>query len=154
MTNAVVVGWLFIVIGALMFVSIGVLILFSRRSRGWPSVTGRVLSSEVARSRNVGGSYRLAVTYEYDVAGRRYEGTRVAFGDSLWGWLRSRGVVERLCAAHAPDEEIVVYYEARLPSLSTLNRKIDDMAYYALVTSLLLTTAGIGALQGWIPVVG
>jgi hypothetical protein len=119
----------------------------------WPIVRGRVLSSEVeeyradAGSKGYGGArarmtlYRPVVTYEYEVAGRRFRGDRITQSPGL-----DRGVpvfaeqiAQRYPAGSTPD----VRYNPKRPSESVLEPRVPATWILALVMALaLLILAG------------
>ncbi len=55
----------------------------SKQAAGWPTTTGRIVSSDfVTDSDGDGTTYQTKLRYDYAVAGRGYEGERIAFGYS------------------------------------------------------------------------
>jgi hypothetical protein len=68
-------------------------------SSSWPSAAGVVRSSALESRLGQKGksTYRASVRYDYEVEGRRFAGTRVAFGGDWWTSNRShaQGVVAR-----------------------------------------------------------
>jgi Protein of unknown function (DUF3592) len=101
--------------------------------KGWPIAQGRVLSSKVEEyrtsvSRGTGGAhdqmtlYRAAVVYEYDVAGRRFRGTRVAQSPGL-----DRGVPEfaaRVVARYRSESAVGVRYNPKRPEEAVLEARV------------------------------
>jgi Protein of unknown function (DUF3592) len=117
-------------------------------------VASEVLSSlDTAREDARAASYRLQVTYEYDVAGRRFAGHRVSFGDILWTRSRSKEDVKRRSAAYPPRSKVTVFYDGRHPHCSTLHTSIDEFRFYStLAVATLFIFGGIAAMLGWVQV--
>lgn len=112
MTTENVLGWLLVCIGAVLLVATAWLLALARRSSAWPSTPGRIVSSrcESCEGPRFGRStYRLAVTYAFEVAGHHVEGHRVAFGDNLWG-SRSKEEVEEQVKFFHPGREVTVVH--------------------------------------------
>jgi hypothetical protein len=113
MTVNFFVGALFAGIGVYFLVQALAALYEARRSRHWPSTSGRVVESQVQKVRGVDGpGYRAEISYVYTVAGHEYVGNRAAFANfmhSSWSGRAAR-VVRRFpkgaCIAvfHDPDE--------------------------------------------------
>lgn len=55
--------------------------LKSRIASNWPIVPGEIKSCEIKKTTDVDGdTYRVLVSYSYEVFGRQYHGDRIAFG--------------------------------------------------------------------------
>jgi hypothetical protein len=99
----------------------------------WPVAQGRVLSAKVEEyrtsvSRGVGGArnrmtlYRAALVYEYDVAGKRFRGTRVAQSPGL-----DRGVPEfaaKVVERYPGGSAVGVRYNPKRPEESVLEPRV------------------------------
>ncbi|WP_437187924.1 DUF3592 domain-containing protein [Planctomicrobium sp. SH668] len=120
------------------------------RSRRWPSVKGKILSSGIEAFRELGrgnGSikpirFRPRVEYEYQVDGRRYQGDRINFGSGMTGAIRSShreegvniidrtggragsyapfGWMNRLVLKYPVESEVDVFYNPEQPALAVL----------------------------------
>lgn len=159
LSNAAVVGWLLAVVGACLLVGVGWLLLQARRSAGWPSTTGRVVEARreetASGSRDHGGKWRLALTYEFTVDGRRHEGHRVAFGDRIFPGRAHQKEVDDLVARYARGQQVTVHYDPRDPSRCSLQTGTADNPYYMLLfVAAALLLGGIAAAQGLIKVAG
>lgn len=97
------------------------------RTQDWPSVPGRIISSEIesrdSRSRSSGGrsrtdtDYSVKIRYAYEVAGQSLEGTRIQYGyQSHDGRASARKEQSR----YLPAKEVQVYYDPDNPSRSVL----------------------------------
>ena len=157
MTNAAVLGWLLIGIGVAVLIAAAWLLLLARRSASWPSTRGRVVTAKgdvSSRSSRSGGSdYRVVVAYAYEVAGQRYEGHRIAFGDNLWGNASSREEMDRRVSFYHPGREVTVYYDPASPDRCTLTAGVGNLPFNAtLAIGAALVIAGTALLLGWIKV--
>lgn len=157
MTNASVIGWLLIGIGVALVAATACLLVLARRSASWPSVPGKVLTSAIdtssATSKSGGTTYRLALTYAYEVAGHHLEGHRVAFGDNLWGGTRSRDEVQARVTFYHPGRALTVYYDPQSPGRCTLTPGVGNLPFNAtLAVGAALVIVGASAMLGWIRV--
>ena len=156
MNDAMVVGGLFVVLGIALLTGVGWLYAQARESVSWPSTSGRIVSAdrETSTGRGQGTtSYRLVLTYEYSVAGRRLSGHRVSFGDLLWTWSRSSSEVERRRQRYPPGGEVTVWYDAKRPERCTLVNGLGDAPFHpTLLVGLILAAAGVAAMLGLIRV--
>lgn len=120
----------------------------ARRSRNWPSVTGRVEVSEVRRDPEaiLGTARHHHVRYTFQVDGRTYHGRRVRFG----GWLntdpRSAG---RIVDRYRAGQPVSVRYDPRNPARCTLERRVSRLVWLFLGIGLFMTGSVGGALLGW-----
>ncbi len=87
-------------------------------SQRWHTTPGRVQSSEVVdRHARYFGLFRLAVSYTYDVAGRRYQGDTVAFAPKFWN---DGDVVRTLAQKYRVGSTAEVHYDPDKPGLAVL----------------------------------
>jgi hypothetical protein len=114
-----------------------------RRAASWPVVTGRITKSDIESETLRDGSVRNrpAVSFEFEVGGKRYQGSRVH-------------VVDGAGNAGKPDETLVLYpvgasvpicYNPADPTEAALERNppLRLWAMYAVVGAIFL--AGVGA---------
>lgn len=96
--------------------------LKSKKARTWPTVIGRVLSSEVQedRFRNATGKASIAfvpdISYEYNVNGTPYTSKDVIFGEKTYDYVTA----SRICDKYAVDTTPEVYYNPERPSEAVL----------------------------------
>ena len=76
--GGVVVGLITMVLGVVITVGSVRQSRRSKQSAAWPTVGGVVVMSRVVEDDE--GEYQADVTYEYEVAGCGYYGTRIRFG--------------------------------------------------------------------------
>jgi len=157
MTTPVVVGVFLILIGAALLIGVGALYLMARGSVTWSQTQGRILSASLATSAHdgTGGrNYRTLVQYEYAVNGRTLQGTRIQFGDSLFGW----NIASSLRPARLDftlDQLVTVYYDPAHPERCTLSRVVPQWWFQQLlVVAVIIVLFGIGALTGRVDVRG
>src|SRR5262252_4687530 len=87
MTDATIVGGLFVVVGCALLVGVAWLYLQAQASLSWVSTSGEVVSAERdTDGRPAANSSRIIVTYSYRVGQRTFQGHRVTFGDVIWNW--------------------------------------------------------------------
>jgi hypothetical protein len=157
-SDATVVGGLFVAVGAALGVGVGWLRWLGGRSRSWPSVPGVVRAVEVVGggsdgSRRQRPSERLRVTYAFSVDGRDHVGDRIAFGDSLWDWTRDRDHLARRMSRYPVGAPVTVYHDPARPERCTLTRGPDGAPFGPfLAVAGFLFSAGWGAILGWIRV--
>ena len=158
LTDAQVVGALFIVVGTAVFIGVGALYVMALGSARWAQVEGRMLSAEYVSGADSSSSSQrpywvhLKVRYEYEVGGRAFTGNRVIFGESMWRgkWAPKR---EDRQVPYTPDQTVTVYYDPARPHRSTLSRTVMDFQFRSvLVVAAVFVLAGIGALTGHITV--
>jgi hypothetical protein len=115
------------------------------RASGYPTVSGRVRTSEIqtrpgVRTFGGEGRYRAAITYWYAAQGRSWIGTRVAVGDRDFGpaWL-ARGRVQR----YQPMTEVKVYYSPTDPSWAILEPGATWEQVQQIMVGVLLLCFGV-----------
>ena len=88
-------------------------------TKAWPAVEGVVLDSAIAADRDGGRQrFRPVVRYRYEVAGQRYEGSRIqsAVKQGFRKYTRARRVLDRYRAGSA----IKVHYNPSRPGMAVL----------------------------------
>lgn len=118
-------------------------------STAWPVAEGRIMKSQLARSRDKGTTmYSADVAYEYTVDGRRFEGDAIWMGD---GYRSSDAAEFRRAVDRYPVGRVVqVHYDPAAPDSSVLEPGAtwsSGMLYFmglgvlALGSVILLSTA-------------
>jgi hypothetical protein len=105
-------------------------------STSWPSVSGRVVESDVSYWNDEDGNYyRPEVTFEYTVAERQYESSRIGFGsDSSYDTTDSAWEVAN---RYPTGETVPVYYDPDEPATAVLEPGATAGSY---------TLIGVGAV--------
>ena len=128
------VGTFLFPIGALGLVADLEDVLHAMRSAGWPTVTGKVLNSEVEHNFGKGPQFTALVRYEYQVGGQRYEGFTIHFSQRKFRLAETADeVIRRYPAGSAVD----VFYDPSEPEMAVLETTSSD-AYFSLMWSLVI----------------
>ena len=88
------------------------------QSKSWPTVTGRVLTSEVSVRLGKGPRNLANVSYTYEVDGTRYESSRIRFGQ---GRTRFRSQAEELVGRYPAGSDVDVHYNPADPGVAVLD---------------------------------
>lgn len=120
--------------------------------KNWPIAQGRVLSAKVEEyresiSRGTGGPrdrmtlYRPVLLYEYEVAGKRFRGSRITQSPGL-----NRGVpefAEKLVERYPSGSAVMVRYNPKRPDESVLEPRVPASWIFgaAIGVSLLILAA-------------
>jgi hypothetical protein len=159
MTGTEIVGTLLVVLGGALLLGVGRLYGIARSSVGWTSVEGRIVTSKIDStwdSRGAHGrSYRVLVTYDYEVAGQRFTGRRIAFGDSFLVWSRSSDRMREVQAAYQPDQTVTVWYAPARPARCALSRELPEARFRAVLgVAAVILVVGVAVLTGHVQVRG
>jgi hypothetical protein len=133
-------------------IAVGVLFMYkavqgrmkSKQAQAWPTVKGRVKTSEVVedRFRNATGKATIAfvpeVVYEYTVAGQTYTGNSVIFGETSYDYLTA----SRICEKFAVDTSPKVYYNPSNHSESVLAPKATE-GLRSLIPGIFFIVSGL-----------
>lgn len=103
------------VIGGLLTIFSLYQISMAARTYDWARAEGLVLRSSAYRAS--GGGVTPFVLYEYEVAGARYEGKRVAYGK-----VYTERSARRVAGKYSKGRKVTVYYDPDRPSVSVLER--------------------------------
>jgi len=108
----------------------------------WPTCQGRVLSSELVRSKSSDqkDSSHVSITYEYSVAGRVYKSDDIRVGWDIWVNGEDAAVVRRFPAGST----CTVYYNQANP---------DESVLVAEAGTIMVVFLSIGLCFGFIPLV-
>ncbi|MDD4205780.1 MAG: DUF3592 domain-containing protein [Candidatus Delongbacteria bacterium] len=118
----------------------------AKKSETWPTVEGKILSSEVVRktsSSSNGGSsttYHAEVEYEYTIDGKRYFSDRVSFGQ--YG-SSDRGHAAGIVNIYSPGETATVYYNPEDYNLAVLETGAGFGSWMMLIIGSIFGIAGI-----------
>jgi hypothetical protein len=137
-----------IIIGICFFaVGVGILcsginnLIMANQAKTWPSAEGMIKSSKCVYYyvMNESSSYFTHVNYSYAVAGKSYQGDRIAFGYSGSWWRRpNQQIADRLSSA----ETVMVRYDPDKPSMAVLSCGLNGSTIMKLFTGgwLMLMT--------------
>ena len=118
----------------------------------WPIAKGRIVLSKVEEyrtsvSRGTGGArdrmtlYRAVVLYEYEVAGERFEGNRIAQSPGM-----DKGVprfAEEMVQRYAAGSAVDVRYNPKRPGESVLEPRVPGSWVFALALGLGLIALAV-----------
>ena len=138
------VGVLFAGMGGLMLYAARAMARQVENAAGWPTTTGRVLSSEVVVQRSQEGSTWVPVVdYEYEVEGRRYQSNGIAIGGAT-GMLKS--YAERTVARYPKESDVTVHYAPTNPENACLELRSTNAPFLMVLGSagLLAGAALVG----------
>jgi hypothetical protein len=142
------------IIISLCFFAVGVGILSSgvsnlmmaNKAKLWPTTDGTIKSSKCVYYyvMSEGSTYLTHVNYSYTVAGRSYEGDRIAFGyRGSWWHGPNQKIADRLSSART----VLVRYDPNRPSMAVLSCGLNASTVMTLFGGswLLLISAAIGS---------
>ena len=114
------------------------------RSLRWPSALGHVTSSEFQDGPLTGRfirttTGRAAVTYQYEINGRKMTGTRVFVGDED---VASAYEAQRRVRHYYPGVSVQVYYHPADPSRAVLERGLTWTHGWQFFLGILIMIAG------------
>jgi hypothetical protein len=143
---------------AVILLAVVVKLVEVRRARHWPSTSGTVLKARVRTRRrtDVEGRSRFEseplVTYEYEVNGRIYRGTRLSFAERI-----SPGEIDAWLKRYPQGKNVTVYYNPADPSQAVLERSLPPVVVKGVLLLLviflgaaLLTPPVMAFLSGWL----
>ena len=125
--------------------------LQTKRASNWPSVKGKVVSSEVLedRFRNPTGKATIAfipaVEFEYNVNGVKYKGSKVTFGSTTYDYIIASKICDKFAVESTPD----VFYNPSNPAESVLAPKSTEgqrsviPGVFFIITGILIGLVGI-----------
>ncbi len=152
-----ILSWVFTGVGAILAVA-GVATLFAAlkqlwgaaRSRRWPSVPGRIVSSDVvdvSRKVQVGDEleklvheHRVEIRYEFTLKGVLFSGIDV--GEALEQSTDERRAHERV-AKYPKGAEVRIFYSPEDPTRSVLEPGIRAATWIPVLVALALIVTGI-----------
>jgi len=114
-------------------------IRFERAAATWPTASGQVLVSEVARRFRIGASSYVAnVRYRYRVGNTDYEGGRVRFRN-IFGWQDAEREVYRFPAG----SRVTVHYNPSRPEEAVLRLTFSIAPWLGLAVGGIVTLLGL-----------
>ena len=110
-------------------------------SQSWPATTGRITGSRTSYSRFT-EDWSVRVSYEYQVLGRSYTGTKVAFGVAKSYQYPSQARNDLAC--YPLNWQVTVYYDPSNPAEAVLERKVGNASRTIFVTALGVVLISFG----------
>ena len=119
-------------------------LMMANRAKTWPTTEGAIKSTKCAYYyvMSESSSYFTHVNYSYNVAGKSYQGDRIAFGYSGSWWRKpNQKIADRLSSATT----VLVRYNPDKPSMAVLSCGLNGSMIMTLFKGswLLLMTAVI-----------
>lgn len=110
--------WFFILVGVVAIGCGAWNLLRGLRCEHWQATEGVIQTAQMKyHSSKGGGTYSASISYQYQVAGIRYTGTRLAFGEMESSSAHARAILNRFPVGkkvpvhHAPDDpELAVFH--------------------------------------------
>jgi len=147
-------GSMFLTLFFALFIAIGVGILgfglrslyMSNQAAGWPTVPGRIISSDFDVSSDEDGTtYRTDLAYTYSAMGREITGKKIAFG---YSGSSSQSFHRAVYNALPVDTEVAVRYSPSNPERAVLTFGINQSIIFLIIFGAVWTmfTLGIGSM--------
>ena len=145
-------GWIGLIFMGLIFTSVGIgvgwfigkpILDEAKASADWPSVKGKIIDSQLVRSRDKDGksSYSADVIFKYTVDNEEYEGDNVWFGQ----YGGNRSTMQKIVKQYPKGKEVDVFYMPDDPNESVLQPGAFTSSYMVLVIGMIF--AGVGVLM-------
>ena len=114
----------------------------ARASSTWPTVTGRVVSSEVTTSSDSDGddTFQPRVVYQYTVQDVSYDNTTIKFGENSYD---SRRQAEQIAARYPAGEPVTVYHHPEQHDQSVLEPGVSAGSYIVLGIGLIFVVVAL-----------
>lgn len=146
----------------LIALALGVLVWRVRRlkhaveiAKGWPKAAGRVVGTDIdIRSFSKGISYGAIITYEYEVAGKRYRSERYSLSGPHYFSFERRA--RRLLEHFAVGAPVTVHYDPAKPGegLIALSAPAVFVIWFVFWLVLALASGTIGGVLLFEPMFG
>lgn len=148
-------GTIFLTLFFSLFLAIGVGILgyglhslqMSKQAEGWPTVPGRIVSSEFTTNTDSDGdtTYRTKVRYSYSAMGREITGDKIAFG---YSGSSSRNFHHDIYEALPPNSQVAVRFNPSKPEQAVLSFGANQSIVFLLIFGTVWTffTLGMAAM--------
>jgi hypothetical protein len=115
-------------------------LLQSLRCERWPTAEGMIETAEMRRESGSHGShtYSANISYNYQVAGIRYDGTRLAFGAMSASSEYAQGILKR----YPVGKKVPVHYASDNPELAVLETGIHGGTWICFGVGTVFVLAG------------
>ncbi|WP_120497266.1 DUF3592 domain-containing protein [Kiloniella sp. EL199] len=109
----------------------------------WPKTTGVMTKSLVSRPKSTSSQHVFYAGYDYNVGGRSYSGSRVAYYT-----VSDEAEAKGLGNSHAVGQTVDVFYDPANPGEATLinQPKADGKKYGEVILGCLALAVGIGVI--------
>ncbi len=114
--------------------------VWSVRSASWPTVEGAVLTSKLEMQQgNKGPTYSARITYDYQVKGRHYDGSRLAFGALSSSMGYEQGILDR----YPVGGKVRVYYDRSDPAEAVLEPGLHGGTWVCFGVGTVFVLSGV-----------
>ncbi len=134
-----------------LFLAVGVGILgfglrslyMSKQAERWPTVQGRIVSSDFATSTDSDGdtTYRTKLSYTYNVLGRELTGEKIAFG---YSGSSSQNFHREIYDALPVNSQVAVRYDPANPERAVLSFGINQSIIFLIIFGTVWTFFTLG----------
>lgn len=117
-------------------------------SYSWLSTSGQIVSSQVKKVDRFkeAPSFYADIAYEYQVAGKKYRGERIFFGEYGSGSEKeARSWVDK----YRVGQTVTVYYHPRQPERAVLERGARFATFVLIFIGLIFGLVGLGGFVWW-----
>jgi len=140
---------IFLVVGPLMLVSVGLEAIQAVHSSSWPSVDGVVTESRIDQKTDSRDhkTEMPRITYRYSVDGVEHVGTRLFFGSQYWvSWsANAKGTAhtQEYIARYPPGTPLQVHFDPDHAAISVVETGVTSALVSPLVVALAITGGGV-----------
>lgn len=140
LTGAIIGKIIFILIGLIFFITGIINIIRGFSSKNWPSVQGKVVSSDIQIQRNTsrGPNYTPAILFEYFINGTRYFSNKISFGGTSSRLIS----IQKTLIKYPTGSNVLVYYNPQKPQIAVLEPGITFSTIIFLLVGIILTIVG------------
>src|SRR3989344_4223740 len=130
----------FIIIGLIFFITGIINIVRGFSSKNWPSVQGKIISSDIQIHRNIrqGSNYSSAILFEYFINGTRYFSNRVSFGGTSSKLIS----IQRVLVKYPIGTGVLVYYNPQKPQIAVIEPGVTFSTIIFTLVGIIFTIVG------------
>ncbi len=119
----------------------------TEESRGWPTITGKIVSSEIHSYRQLGLKrsfmYEAKIKYHYFYNGELYTANRVSYG---YDPSNIRQFAQETVDKYHPNQKVIVYYDPQNPKESVLEPGVIGIIFVPILVGAFFSLPGICVL--------
>jgi hypothetical protein len=140
---------IFLVVGPLLLVNLGLQAIQAVHSSSWPSVDGVVTESRVDQATDIHGDKTdiPRITYRYSVDGVEHVGTRLFFGsqypESWTAGAKWTAHTQEYIARYPPGLALRVHYDPDHAATSVVEAGVTSAIVLPVVLALMVTGGGV-----------
>ncbi|MCL1080272.1 DUF3592 domain-containing protein [Parashewanella spongiae] len=145
--------YIFIIVGSLIILALGIVAFKAFLSNGWTETTGiilksgkalRITESNTLHEKRSWKSLHIDMEYRYKVEGKEYRSTRVTFTDFVF---KPESSLNKLLQEYIENKQIRVFYNPKNPEKSVLVQGMSIFNFTPMITAGLLIGAGVYMLK-------